>query len=456
MLIDKKSDFAGRGLSFDETGEGLSPKEAIAEAKRCLSCHKPSCRSGCPIENDIPRFIRALAQGNIGEASRIIAERNNLPAICGRVCPQERQCEAACVLAKGKCGIRIGKLERFIADFDAEMEIHNWAGVESGKGEIAVIGSGPAGLTVAGDLVKGGFSVTVFEGQPESGGVLMYGIPEFRLSKEVVRREIQRIARLGVEFRTNVLIGKDITIDDMFAQGFDAVFIGTGTALPRTLDLAGKDLPGIIPATYFLSVVNLVNSGGLGTKEILVHPRDRVVVVGAGNVAMDAARTALRLGVRKVTVVYRRTKQEMAASLSEYEQAKKEGVQFRWLYNPVRYIGKDEVEGLECEQLAPGEGGKTQPTGKKEVIPADKVLLAVGQRPAARIVSTTEGIKVNAQGYVVTRDRPYGMTTKTGVFAGGDVVHEPSTVVLAMKEAKKVAAGIAMYVEAKKLLEECR
>lgn len=456
MLIDKKSDFEKRELSFDEIDEGLSPRQAIAEAKRCLNCHKPMCRSGCPIENDIPRFIQALAQGNIGEASRIIAERNNLPAVCGRVCPQERQCEAACILAKEKCGIRIGKLERFIADFDAEMEIHNWAGTESGKGEIAVIGSGPAGLTVAGDLAKRGFAVTVFEGQQEPGGVLMYGIPEFRLSKEVVRREIQRIAKLGVVFRTNVLIGKDITVDEMFAQGYDAIFIGTGTALPRTLDLVGKDLPGVIAATYFLSVANLVNTGRLGGKEIPVHPSDRVIIIGAGNVAIDAARTALRLGVRKVTVAYRRTKQEMPASLSEYEQAKREGVQFRWLCNPVRYIGKDKLEGLECEKMVAGEDGQIQPAGKKEIIPADKVLVAVGQRPAARIISTTEGIKVNSQGYVITRERPYGMTTKAGVFAGGDVVHEPATVVLAIKEAKRVAAGIAVYVEAKKLLEECR
>jgi glutamate synthase (NADPH/NADH) small chain len=455
MLLDKKSDFNKTELTFDEIDEGFSPKDAIAEAKRCLNCPKPLCRVGCPIENDIPAFIQALAKGNIGEASQIIGERSNLAAICGRVCPHEKQCEAACILAKKKCGIRIGKLERFIADFDAEMEIHKVAAGEKGKGKIAVVGSGPAGLTVAADLAKMGFEVVVYEAQPEPGGILLYGIPEFRLNKEVVKREIAKIEKLGVEFKTNVLVGVDITVDEVFAQGIDAIFIGTGTALPRTLDLEGKDLPGVIPATYFLGMTALVNSGGLHAKEIPVHPRESVLVIGAGNVAMDAGRTALRVGAKEVTVVYRRTQKEITALQSEFEHAEAEGVQFRWLVNPIRYVGTNKVEGLEVELLALGENGSMISTGQKEIIPADKVLLAVGQRPAARIVSTTKGIEVSPQGYVVTRERPYGMTTRAGVFAGGDVVHEPATVVLAMKEAKKVAAGIAMYVEAKKLLAEC-
>jgi glutamate synthase (NADPH) small chain len=455
MLIDKQSDFNKKELTFNEIDEGFSPKEAIAEAKRCLNCPKPLCRTGCPIENEIPQFIHALAKGNIGEASQIIAQRSNLPSVCGRVCPHEQQCEAACVLAKKQSGVRIGKLERFIADFDAEMEIHNWQPGEKGKGKVAVIGSGPAGLTVAGDLAKMGFTATIFEAQSEPGGVLMHGIPQFRLNKEVVRREIKRIEKLGVELRTNVLVGKDITVDDMFKQGYNAIFIGTGTALPRTLDLEGKDLPGVIPATYFLGMTTLVTTGGVGPKEIPVHQGDRVIVIGAGNVAMDAARTALRVGAKEVTIVYRRTKNEITALQSEFMHAEAEGVQFRWLVNPSRYVGVDKVEGLECEVLARKEDGTSVSTGEKVIIPADKVLLAVGQRPAARIVSTTTGIEVNPQGYVVTKERPYGMTTRPGVFAGGDVVHEPATVVLAMKEAKKVAAGIAMYIEAKKLLEEC-
>lgn len=455
MLIDKKSDFDHKDLSFDEIDSGLTMREAIAEAKRCLNCPKPLCRAGCPIENEIPQFIAALAKGNIGEASQIIARRSNLPAVCGRVCPHEKQCEACCVLTKKDCGVRIGKLERFVADFDAEMDVTPVTSKLDGKGKVAVIGSGPAGLTVAGDLAKLGFEPTVFEAQSEPGGVLLYGIPEFRLSKEVVKREIRRIERLGVTFKTNVLVGPDITVDELFAQGFDAIFIGTGTALPKTLDIPGKDLPGVIQATYFLSMVRLAHDGNLGKQEIPVNPGDAVLVIGAGNVAMDAARTALRIGAKKVSVVYRRTVEEITALKSEYEHALAEGVGFEWLSSPAAFTGSDRVTGLECEVMAISPDGKLMSTGSTKVLPADKVILAIGQRPAARIVSTTTGIDVDVSGYVITKDRPYGMTTRRGVFAGGDVVHQPATVVLAMKEAKKVALGIAAYVEAKKLMEEC-
>ena len=454
MRIDKKSDFDQKELSFDEIDRGFTTREAIEEAKRCLNCPRPLCRAGCPIENEIPAFIAALAKGNIGEASQIIARRSNLPAVCGRVCPHEKQCEAACILTKKDCGVRIGKLERFVADFDAEMEVTSVKPEASGKGKVAVIGSGPAGLTVAGDLAKLGFAVTVFEGQPEPGGVLLYGIPEFRLGKEVVHREIRRIERMGVTFRTNVLVGPDITVDQLFAEGYDAIFIGTGTALPKTLNIPGKDLPGVIQATYFLSMLRLSLAGELDKQEIPVHPGDTVLVIGAGNVAMDAARSALRIGAKKVSVVYRRTAAEMTALKSEYEHALAEGVAFEWLSSPVAITGDDRVTGLECEIMEPGPDGQLTATGTR-VLPADKVILAVGQRPAARIVSTTTGIEVDNSGYVITKERPYGMTTRRGVFAGGDVVHQPATVVLAMKEAKKVALGIAAYVEAKHLMEEC-
>ena len=455
MLIDKKTDFSASDLSFDEIDAGFTTREAIAEAKRCLNCKTPLCRKGCPIGNDIPGFIHALANGNIGEASAIIALRSNLPAVCGRVCPHERQCEGACVLQRKDCGIHIGKLERFIADFDAEMGIHVHKNELPLQGRVAVIGSGPAGLTVAGDLAKLGFAVTIFESQAEPGGVLMHGIPEFRLGKDVVRREIRRIQELGVEIRTNILVGPDITVDAMFEQGFDAIFIGTGTALPKTLDIPGKDLPGVVQATYFLGMVALARAGCLGTKEIPVVARDRVAIIGAGNVAMDAARTAVRLGAAKVTVVYRRTEQDITADKTEFEAARAEGVEFCWLSGPAAIRGEKRVNGLECEILTIDAEGKSQPTGKRQTIAADVILLAIGQRPAARIVSTTQGIDVDDKGYVVTRERPYGMTTRRGVFAGGDVVHEPATVVLAMKEAKKVAAGIAQYAEAKNLLESC-
>ncbi len=433
----------------------INIQEAIKEAKRCLNCAHPLCRTGCPIENDIPGFIKAVAQGNIGQASAIIAERSNLPAVCGRVCPHELQCEAHCVLSKKNCGIRIGMLERFVADFVETMNICEPVKISSRHGKVAVIGSGPAGLTVAGDLAKLGFEVTVFEAQPEPGGVLLFGIPGFRLSKDVVNREIAKIKRLGVNFRTNVLVGPDITIDQMFAEGFDAIFIGTGTALPKVLNIPGCTLPGVLTATYFLSTVTLFQSGHLEAKEIPVTTDDRVLVIGAGNVAIDAARTALRLGAQSVTVAYRRTVKEITALPSEYEAAVQEGIQFRWLVSPLRYVGEIKVSGLAVELLEADVAGDIHPTGKQEIIPADKILLAIGQRPAARIVSTTEGISVDSYGYVITKERPYGMTTRPGVFAGGDVVHGPKTVVLAMKEAKKVAAGIAMYVEAKKLLEAC-
>lgn len=449
MLIDQNSNIDYQNLNFDEMDRGFTTKEAIQEAKRCLKCPRPSCRTGCPIENDIPNFLRELSLGNIGQASDIIAERSNLPAVCGRVCPHEKQCEAACILNKKGQGIRIGKLERFIADFATEMELTPALKDAPVSGKVAVIGSGPAGLTVAGDLAKMGFKTTVFEAELEPGGVLMYGIPAFRLDKEVVRREIRRMEALGIEFKTEVLVGQDLTLDDLFAQKFDAVFIGTGTALAKDLLLPGKNLSGIIQATYFLRMMMLANSASISHTEVPVAPGDQVIVIGAGNVAMDAARTALRAGAERVTVVYRRGEADMTALRSEYEEAQAEGVIFRWYLNPLAYQGTDHVTGLLCQSCS----GDTD--SAQEIIAANKIVLAIGQRPASRIVSTTTGIAVNDKGFVITKDHPYGMSTRPGVFAGGDVVHQPATVVLAMKEAKKVAAGIARYVDAKKLLEAC-
>jgi glutamate synthase (NADPH/NADH) small chain len=441
-------------LSFDGPDDSFNPCEAITEAKRCLNCKKPLCRTGCPIEHEIPQFIEALARGNVGEASTIIARRSNLPAVCGRVCPHEKQCEGACILAKKDQGIRIGKLEQFIADFDAEMELTTYTPPNKFAGKVAVIGSGPAGLTVAGDLAKTGYQVTVFESQTEPGGVLVYGIPDFRLKKDVVRREIRRIERLGVTFNTEVLVGPDITVDEMFAEGYNAIFIGTGTALPRTLDVPGKDLPGVLQASYLLQMVALARAGNVDRREVPIQLGDQIFVIGAGNVAMDAARTAIRLGA-KATVVYHRTEKEITALPSEYQQAKEEGVQFIWLASTKQFLGQDKLTCLEYEALEIDTDKNIRGSGRFIKAPADKVILAIGQRPAARIISTTTGIEVNDKGYVITKDRPYGLTTRRGVFAGGDVVHEPATVVLAMKEAKKVAQGIALYIEAKKLLEEC-
>jgi glutamate synthase (NADPH/NADH) small chain len=435
----------------------MSMADALKEARRCLNCAKPGCRTGCPIENNIPQFIRALRDGNLGTAYEIISERSNLPAICGRVCPHEKQCESHCVLAKNKNGIKVGSLERFIADFAHINGLKPIPPTTGERGKVAVIGSGPAGLTVAGDLAKMNFAVTVFEGMPEPGGVLMFGIPEFRLSKVVVRREIDQLRHIGVVFKTNVLVGPDITVDDMFAQGFDAIFMGTGTALPRTLDLPGKELAGIITATYFLQMVVLVENGKLDASETLLHAKDRILVIGAGNVAMDAARTAIRRGSKDVTVVYHKTDKEISAFPAEFEAAKKEGIKFEFLQSPVAYTAAADgsVGGLTVEEMTKTPEGKFAKTGRQKTLPCDRVILAVGQKPAARIVSTTTGIRVDERGFVITRERPYGMTTRAGVFSSGDVVHGPATVVLAMRESKKVAAGIAQYVDAKHLLADC-
>lgn len=451
----------------------MNLEEALNEARRCLNCAIPGCRKGCPIGNNIPQFIRALRDGNPGLAYEIISERSNLPAICGRVCPHEKQCEAGCVLARNKRGIQIGSLEMFIADFAHKYGLKPIPPTKGERGKVAIIGSGPAGLTAAGDLAKMDFAVTVFEGQSEPGGVLMFGIPEFRLSKEVVRREIDQLRHLGVEFQCNVLIGPDMTIDDMFAQGFDAIFMGTGTALPRTLNIPGQELTGILTATYYLQMVQLVESGKLDPSETLLHEGDKVLVIGAGNVGMDAARTAIRRGAKEVTVVYHKDESEVSAFPSEYQAALKEGVKFAYQKNSLAYLSKKQLRsqnklegptgpdeetalgGLLVQNMVKNNEGKFVPGTEQDVLPCDSVILAIGQKPAARIVSTTTGIQVDPKGFVITRERPYGMTTRAGVFSSGDVVHGPATVVLAMRESKKVAAGIAQYVDAKHLLAEC-
>lgn len=429
--------------TFREVNESFTTKEAIDEAKRCLNCKNPSCKKGCPIDNDIPDFIHQLSMGNMGDAMRIINEKSNLPAICGRVCPHEKQCQGHCVLyAKGR-GIQIGKLERFIADFDTEMNLIREKLPQKTRGKVAVIGSGPAGLTVAGDLARQGFNVTIFEGQNEAGGVLMYGIPEYRLPKAVVTKEIQKIEALGVNFILNCLVGRDITIDQLFQQGYDAIFIGTGTALPKDLNVPGNTLRGIVQSSYLLHMVTIFNQNIVSRDAVPMHEGDRVAVIGCGNVAMDAARTAVRMGASSVTVLYHRTEADMSAIPSEYQEAVKEGVKFMWKTSTKEFLGDGDgkVTGIRAET----------PEGIQD-LPFDCVLLAIGSRPANRIVSTTTGIEVDETGYVIVKERPYGMTTRRGVFAGGDVVHRPHTVVLAMKAAKQVAAGIAQYVDAVKLL----
>ncbi len=429
---------------MEEDEKGYTMTEVIAEARRCLNCPKPMCRTGCPIENDIPAFNHAVSLGNFGEAMSIINLRSNLPAICGRVCPHENQCEGHCVLSRAGKAIHIGKIERFIADFDAEMNLNREKKIEKIAGKVAVIGSGPAGLTVAGDLARKGYDVVVYESESEPGGVLLYGIPEFRLPKDVVRRTTKKIADLGVQFVTDTMVGKDITIDDMFENGFDAVFIGTGTALARSLDIPGIESAGVIQANYLLRMVRLYQDGNVERSEVPVEEGDSVVVIGAGNVAMDACRTAVRMKASKVTVAYRKTVEFMKAAKAEYDGAISDGVEFKWEHAPLEVVAENgKVCGLKC----------STPNGDV-VIPATKVILAIGSRPAARVISTTQEIDADESGFVITKQKPYGMTTKRGVFAGGDIVHKPATVVLAMREAKKVAVGISEFIEAKKLLGE--
>lgn len=431
---------------FEVLDKGFTIKEAIDEAKRCLHCKVPLCRRGCPIENDINEFNYALSMGNIGEAMSIINARSNLPAICGRVCPHERQCEGHCILAKKGNAIKIGKLESFIADFDTNMELLRERLPQKTRGKVAVLGSGPAGLTVAGDLARQGFNVTIYEGQKEPGGVLTYGIPEYRLPKTIVRAEIKKIEELGVNFVLNCLVGdNNVTVDRLFADGFDAIFMGTGTALPQELDVPGANLQGVSQSLHFLHNVNAYREGAVGIDMVPLRAGDKVGIIGGGNVAMDAARTALRLGA-DVTVIYRRTEEEMPANRSEYEGAVKEGVKFIWKTNATEFIG-DGNGHLVSARLSSPDG--------EHIMPLDRVFLAIGSRPANRIVSTTKGIQTDDKGYVIVSDYPKGMTTRRGVFAGGDVVHHPQTVVLAMKDAKDVAQGIAQYVDAIKLLEHC-
>lgn len=431
---------------FDVVNKAFTTHEAIEEAKRCLNCKNPQCRKACPIGNDIPDFIHQLSMGNMGEAMSIINAKSNLPAICGRVCPHEKQCQGNCIMGKKGQPIQIGKLESFIADFDTDMNLMREKMAQKTRGKVAVIGSGPAGLTVAGDLARQGFSVTIFEGQEEPGGVLMYGIPEYRLPKSVVRAEIKKIEALGVNFVLNCLVGRNnVTVDSLFDEGFDAIFMGTGTALPQDLDVPGANLKGVSQSTYLLHNVNAYNEGAVGRDMVPLRAGEKVAVIGGGNVAMDAARTAIRLGA-DVTVIYRRTEADMPAIRAEYEEAVEEGVKFMWESSTIDFVGNDKGR-LVAAHLNTPEGEQT--------IPFDRVFLAIGSRPANRIVSTTSGIEVDPKGYVIVHEKPYGMTTRRGVFAGGDVVHHPQTVVLAMKAAKDVAQGIAQYVDAVKLLEHC-
>ncbi|MEN3202874.1 MAG: NADPH-dependent glutamate synthase [Atribacterota bacterium] len=441
-----------RVRDFFEVPLGLPEDVAIAEARRCLQCKKPSCVKGCPVEIDIPGFVALLAQGKFDEAIAKIKEKNSLPAICGRVCPQEDQCEKECVLGKKGQPIAIGYLERFLADYEREKGVKTPPLPSPVPRKVAVIGSGPAGLTCAGELAKMGYQVTIFEALHAPGGVLIYGIPEFRLPKAIVRQEVEYVQSLGVEIQVNAVIGKTFTLDDLRDAGYEAFFIGTGAGLPYFLNIPGENLNGIYSANEFLTRSNLMKAYLFPRYDTPIKVGRRVAVIGGGNVAMDAARTALRLGAEEVCLVYRRTKKEMPARIEEVERAEEEGVNCIILTTPVRFIGNENgwVTGMECIQMElgePDESGRRRPVpvpGSEFVIPVDTVVVAIGQGPNPLLLQTIKGLALNKRGYIVA-DPETGATNLRGVFAGGDIVTGAATVISAMGAGKRAARAIDRF-----------
>ncbi len=446
-----------RAGNFEEVALGYTAELAQAEAARCLQCKAAPCRQGCPVEIDIPAFIAKIKEGDMGAAIGKINEVNALPAVCGRVCPQEDQCEKYCVLAKKGEAVAIGRLERYAADLAREQGGGQvTATVRRDAMKVAVIGSGPAGLSVAGDLAKKGYRVTVFEALHLPGGVLMYGIPQFRLPKEIVQAEIDVLRKLGVEFVVNAVIGRTFTVDELLEEeGFDAAFIGTGAGLPYFMGIEGENLNGVYSANEFLTRCNLMKAYKFPESGTPIHVGRKVAVVGGGNVAMDAARTALRLGAEKVYIVYRRSEKELPARLEEIHHAKEEGIDFQFLTAPLKVEGAEGwVSGLTCIRMELGEpddSGRRRPVevqGSEFTLEVDTVIIAIGQGPNPLVQSTTKGMDTNRKGNIVA-DLETGATTKPGVFAGGDIVTGAATVILAMGAGKKAAAAIDKYLQEK-------
>lgn len=439
---------------FFEVPLGLPEDVAVEEARRCLQCKKPSCVKGCPVEIDIPGFIGLLGEGRFDEAIAKIKEKNSLPAICGRVCPQEDQCEKECVLGKKGQPIAIGYLERFLADYEREKGITTPPLPRPIPKKVAVIGSGPAGLTCAGELAKMGYQVTIFEALHAPGGVLVYGIPEFRLPKAIVRQEVEYVKSLGVEIQVNMVVGKTFTLEDLRDAGYEAFFIGTGAGLPYFLNIPGENLNGIYSANEFLTRSNLMKAYLFPRYDTPIKVGRRVAVIGGGNVAMDAARTALRLGAEEVCLVYRRTKKEMPARIEEIERAEEEGVSCVILTTPVRFVGNENgwVTGMECIQMElgePDESGRRRPVpipGSEFIIPADTVVVAIGQGPNPLLLETIKGLALNRRGYIVA-DPETGATNLRGVFAGGDIVTGAATVISAMGAGKRAARAIDRFFQ---------
>ena len=450
-----------RAKNFDEVALGYSEETAINEAMRCLNCKHMPCVNGCPVKIHIPEFIGKIKEGDFEGAYQVINRSSSLPAVCGRVCPQESQCESKCVRGIKGEPVGIGRLERFVADWHNAHAAGEVKKPESNGHRVAVVGSGPSGLTCAGDLAKKGYEVTVFEALHLAGGVLVYGIPEFRLPKAIVQKEVDTLKALGVKIETNVVIGKTVTVDELFEDGFEAVFIGSGAGLPRFMGIPGESLKGVYSANEFLTRSNLMKAYRDDSTTPILHAK-RVAVVGGGNVAMDAARTALRLGAEEVSIVYRRSLDELPARAEEVEHAMEEGIIFRVLNNPTEIIGYNNPEDrrdpkngfvtgmrcIRCELGEPDEKGRRRPVeieGSEWVLDVDCVIMSIGTSPNPLIKATTEGLEVNRHGGIIVEEET-GKTSKDGVYAGGDAVTGAATVILAMGAGKTAADAIDKYL----------
>ena len=443
-----------RTRNFNEVPFGYSPEQARLEASRCLQCKKPKCIDGCPVEIDIPGFIQLIHDGDFIGAARKLKEKNSLPAICGRVCPQEDQCEKVCILGKKDEPVAVGRLERFVADWEraqGEIEIPS-KDPPTGK-RVAVVGSGPAGLTLAGDLIKKGHAVTVFEALHKTGGVLVYGIPEFRLPKAIVQAEVDYLAKLGVEIKVDNVIGRIRTVDELFEEGYHAIFVGIGAGLPLFMGIPGENFCGIYSANEYLTRSNLMKAYLFPEYDTPIARGKNVAVFGAGNVSMDSARTALRLGAEKVRIVYRRSRVEMPARIEEIERAEEEGVEFHLLTTPTRFFGDDNgwVTGMECIRMElgePDESGRRRPVpikGSEFSMECDLAVVAIGAGANPLLPNTTPGLELNKRGYIVA-DLETGKTTKKGVWAGGDIVTGSATVISAMGAGRQAANCIHDYL----------
>lgn len=444
-----------RNKNFLEVALGYTEEQALDEAQRCLHCkHKP-CVSGCPVGINIPDFIQKVAEGDFEGAYQIITQQSSLPAVCGRVCPQETQCESKCVRGIKGEPVAIGRLERFVADWHNANVKEAPQKPESNGHKVAVVGSGPSGLTCAGDLAKKGYEVTVFEALHTAGGVLVYGIPEFRLPKAIVRKEIDTLKALGVNVETNMVIGRVLSIDELLEQGYEAVFIGSGAGLPRFMRIPGENLKGVYSANEFLTRVNLMKAY-LPDSDTPIEHAKRVAVVGGGNVAMDAARCAKRLGAEEVFIVYRRSEAELPARAEEVEHAKEEGIVFHLLNNPTKILGDEQgnVKGMECIRMElgePDESGRRRPVevpGSEFVLDVDCVIMSIGTSPNPLIKSTTKGLETQRWGGIIVEEST-GLTSREGVYAGGDAVTGAATVILAMGAGKTAASAIDEYIQSK-------